>query len=182
MSKSIEKNFTITSCDEYGQQCAIPNEMLRFLLDRSLLYCCTLAANGMPHITPVMFTFEMEKCLLAFLIEKKSVKARNLRSNPIISFTADISHRTDPLKNSGIMVSALGQMIESENEIKTYYERIRKRYTAHFSPELVETYTIISDLLIKAPIFKIVYWKGPFFKRFICKSRRKIVTRALKKF
>ncbi|MHA1946666.1 MAG: pyridoxamine 5'-phosphate oxidase family protein [Candidatus Hodarchaeales archaeon] len=182
MSKSFEKNFTTTSCDEYGQRCAIPNEMLRFLLDRSLLYCCTLTANGMPHITPVMFTFELDRCLLAFLIEKKSVKARNLRSNPFISFTADISHRTDPLQNSGIMVNALGRMIESEDEIKTYFERIKKRYTANFSPELVETHTIISDLLIKAPIFKIVYWKGPFFDRFICQSRNRIIRNATKKF
>jgi hypothetical protein len=136
----------------------------------------------MPHITPVMFTFELNGCLLAFLIEKKSVKAKNLKSNPFISFTADISHRTDPLQNSGIMVSTIGQLIESEDIINIFFERIKKRYTAHFSPELVETHTIISDLLIKAPIFRIVYWKGPFFKRFICPSRNKIAKNATKKY
>jgi nitroimidazol reductase NimA-like FMN-containing flavoprotein (pyridoxamine 5'-phosphate oxidase superfamily) len=167
------QTHTTTNCGEFGSQCRIPNEMLKFLLDRSILYCSTLTLERMPHITPIMYTYEIDRCLLSFLIEKKSVKARNLRKNPFVSFTADISHQTDPLQNTGIMVNAIAELFDSEDEIADSYERIRRRYSSHLVPELVEKYAFNSDLLIRAAIFKIVHWRGPFFTRFVCKSRMK---------
>ncbi len=162
-----------SNCGEFGTQCEIPNEMLKFLLDRRIFYCCTLTTERTPHITPIMYMYEMERCLLTFLIEKSSAKARNLRKNPFVSFTADISHQTDPLQNTGVMVSAFAELSDSKDEIADSYERIRRRYSSHLVPELVEKYAINSDLLIKAAIFKIVHWKGPYFKRFLCEPRMK---------
>lgn len=127
----------------------------------------------MPHITPIMYIYELDRCLLSFLVEKKSVKARNIILNPFISFTTDISHQTDPLQNTGIMASALAEVFDSKEEIANSYERLRRRYSSHLVPELVEKFAINSDLLVRAAIFKIVHWKGPFFKRFVCQPRMK---------
>lgn len=171
MSKKNVTTYTTIDCDDYGNRCAISNDILILLLDRSLLHCCTLDENGIPHITPIMYYFEMNKCIIKFLIEKKSVKARNLRKNPYVSFTADSTHKTNPLMNTGIMINAIARFDDTSNEIETGYERLRRRYSSQMIPELVGTYTLKSDLLVRASIFKIVYWKGPFFQRFICKKR-----------
>lgn len=171
MSKMMVKTSTTIDCDDFGSRCHISNDILRFLLDRILLYCCTLTTIGMPHITPVMYNYEMNRCLISFLIQKNSVKARNLKRNPYVSFTADSTHKTDPLMNSGIMINAVATFSDTTDEIKEVFQRLQKRYSSHMIPELVGTYTLKSDLLVRASIFKIVYWKGPFFQRFICKKR-----------
>jgi nitroimidazol reductase NimA-like FMN-containing flavoprotein (pyridoxamine 5'-phosphate oxidase superfamily) len=129
----------------------------------------------MPHITPVMYYFEMNRCLIFFLTDKNSIKARNLRKNPFVSFTVDITYTTNPLQNTGIMVNAFAELSKSKEDIIECLERLRRRYSSHMIPELVETYASSNDLCVKAAIIKIVYWKGPFFQRFECPTRKALL-------
>ncbi|MHA2365725.1 MAG: hypothetical protein ACXAC7_17335 [Candidatus Hodarchaeales archaeon] len=162
-------------CGESDYTCMIPIEMIKFLLNTNLIYCCTITSKGMPHITPVMFHYEMNHCILTFLIGRKSIKAKNLKLNPFLSFTTDITHLTDPFLNTGIMVNTIAQLSESQRVITECLERLRRKYSSHLVPELVETYSTQFDICVRAKILKIVYWKGPYFKRFVCKGRKNLL-------
>lgn len=171
MKKTNVRAFHTIDCDDSTHQCVISTASLKLLLDRTLLYCCTLT-NGIPHITPVMYYFEMNRCLISFLTDKNSVKARNIRKNPFISFTVDITYSHLPLQNTGIMILAFGELSNSMEDIDECLERLRRRYSSHLMPELVDKYASKDDLCVKAAIIKVVYWKGPFFQRFECPTRR----------
>ncbi|MFX0208216.1 MAG: pyridoxamine 5'-phosphate oxidase family protein [Candidatus Hodarchaeota archaeon] len=91
---------------EEPNNCNIRKVFSEFLLDATFMYCCTLSKKGMPHITPVLFVYDTKWCVLSFLIDKNSVKAKNLHRNPYISLTSDETHPINPFLNTGIMLLA----------------------------------------------------------------------------
>ncbi|MFW9779836.1 MAG: pyridoxamine 5'-phosphate oxidase family protein [Candidatus Heimdallarchaeota archaeon] len=171
MQQNSSKRTITIECSDNKHFCDISRDNLGFLINSRLLYCCTLS-RGMPHITPIMYYYEMNECSLSFLIGKTSVKARNLRKNPFVSLTTDTTHPSNPLENSGIMITAVTELSDSWEDISECLERLRRRYSSHLIPMLVETFASTNDLYVKAEIIRIVHWKGPFFERFECPTRK----------
>ena len=162
----------ILECKEHNYMCTLTTEIAQFLLNTPLLYSCTINEKNIPFIRPIMYNYEMDKCLFSFLCEKTSQEANNLKKNPFISFTTETNHPTDPFENSGIMIQAKTYFSEDEEERKNVNRNLLRKYSSHLIPEIVDYYSTENDLVVKAEIVKISYWKGPQFEQFICKSRK----------
>lgn len=158
-------------CAEHNMSCNLAKEMALFLLNTPIVYSCTVNKLGLPFIRPIMFNYEMENCLFSFLTEKNSQEAKNLRNNNNISFTTESNSPTNPFENSGVMITAYGEISSDEEELKLVRHNLLKKYSSHLAPEIVDYYSTDNDIVVKGFIKKISYWKGPKFKQFECKGR-----------
>ncbi|MFX1285756.1 MAG: pyridoxamine 5'-phosphate oxidase family protein [Promethearchaeota archaeon] len=163
----------ILECQINGHICILPNYIARFLLKASSMYVGTIDLNGKPRIQPVLFVNEFGKCSLAFLINKQSKIAMNLQKNPNITLTTDSTHPTDSLQNKGIMIEAISQQFNSENIVRECFDNLQKKYNSDVITKILGIDIILKYIKITAVPIKIVYWKGPFFKKFTCDQRRK---------
>ena len=162
-------------CDDYGDECFIPKGILEFLLNSKILYCCTLDSKQVPHITPVIYFYEMNRCTIRFIIGKESKKAKNLAKNAFASFTTDVTHQSNPFLNTGITITSFVELSGDPEVLRTYSDRLHRKYSSHFIPELTDSARSNSEICVSARIAKVVYWKGPYFQRFSCKNRMPIV-------
>ncbi|MFW9991803.1 MAG: pyridoxamine 5'-phosphate oxidase family protein [Candidatus Odinarchaeota archaeon] len=153
--------------------CEMSDPYLKFLLNAKYLYCCTLDRYQNPHVVPLIFTFvpEDDGCLIRCLIERNSVKAKNMRQNPYVTFASDENHPTIPLLNSGIMIETLVELDEDLSEIN----RTIKLFQEKYAEEAWVPYAcnLDADILMRAYPQKIIYWKGPYFQRFRCSKHWK---------
>ncbi|MFX1514614.1 MAG: pyridoxamine 5'-phosphate oxidase family protein [Promethearchaeota archaeon] len=160
------------NCSKTKIVCNIRKVFSQFLLEATFMYVCTLTKKNMPHITPVLYFYEKEWCVLNFLVNKHSIKAKNLRMNPYVSLTTDETHPTNPFLNTGIMLEAVAQLSESYTDVQECLVNLRSKYRSQLKTELVETFATENEMCVKAYLLKGVYWKGPFFQNFICVARR----------
>ncbi|MFX1535449.1 MAG: pyridoxamine 5'-phosphate oxidase family protein [Promethearchaeota archaeon] len=156
--------------------CQIPELYLNFLINARYLYCCTLDRHHFPHIVPLAFTFDIDKSLVLCVTDRHSTKVRNMLQIPYVSFTTDKVHPKNPFLNSGIMIETFVELKEDENQIADVMARLQTKYSSLDEPSVHSTYEPSSEILIVAHPLKIVYWKGPFFRRFRCPTWRKRVT------
>ncbi|OLS20610.1 MAG: hypothetical protein HeimC3_39920 [Candidatus Heimdallarchaeota archaeon LC_3] len=164
----------VLECKGHNYMCILQKDVAQFLLNTPLFYSCTVNEDKLPFIRPIMYNYEMDKCIFSFLSEKNSQEAKNLQRNPNISFTTETNHPTNPFINSGIMVQAKTQLSENEEDRKSVKRNLLRKYSSHLIPEIVDYYSTENDLVVTAEILTISYWKGPKFKQFVCKLRKKI--------
>ncbi|UCE12567.1 MAG: pyridoxamine 5'-phosphate oxidase family protein [Candidatus Heimdallarchaeota archaeon] len=158
-------------CQINGHTCVLPSFLTRFLVKPLFLYCSTITPNGKPQIQPIIFVNELGKCNIAFLVKKQSSLTRNLQKNPKLALTTDETHPTDPLKNKGIMIEAVSQLNDSKDEVEECFNYLRKKYNSDIVTKILGIDIILNYVKIQAFPVKIVYWKGPFFKKFKCNQR-----------
>jgi len=97
--------------------------------------------------------------------------ARNLRNNPKLALTIDITHPINPFWNRGISIKSYSQLDESEEVIQACVSHLQKKYGLSTVTKILGIDTIEDFLRVKTTPIKIIYWKGPYFKRFNCKSQ-----------
>jgi hypothetical protein len=103
---------------------------------------------------------------------RDSIKVKNMRLNPYVTFTTDKIHPNNPLLNTGIMVETVIQLNEEPSEIDEVMNRLHKKYADVEDSSLIGRF-YEAETLIEALPLKMVYWKGPHFQRFTCKEHRK---------
>jgi hypothetical protein len=160
-------------CKIDGHVCELPDSMVDFFINTMLIYCSTLSPKLKPHIHPVIFSNETNCCNLTFLINKKSRMAKNLSLNPKISLAIDITHPINPFWNRGIMIKASSQLAESNEAVQTCVSQLQGKYGLSNIAKIIGLDTISQFVRVCVQPFKIVYWKGPYFKQFECTSRHK---------
>ncbi|MFX1255234.1 MAG: pyridoxamine 5'-phosphate oxidase family protein [Promethearchaeota archaeon] len=156
--------------------CQIPEPYLNFLINAQYLYCCTLDRHQYPHIVPITYTFDIDKSQILCVTDCQSIKVRNMRQIPYVSFTTDKVHPKNPLLNTGIMIETFVELKEDGNQIADVLAKLQIKYSSLDESSFLSTYEYGSEILIIAHPMKIVYWKGPFFRRFRCPTWRKRVT------
>ena len=87
-------------CNDYHFTCHISKEITNYLFRSNFLYCATLSKKFLPHITPVIYSYEMNNCSVSFLIAKQSKVIHNLRKNPLLSLTTDVLDKKNPSMNT----------------------------------------------------------------------------------
>ena len=90
-----------------------------------------------------------------------------MKNNPFVTFTTDIIHPNNPLLNSGIMIQTNVEISRENEKITSTMIKLQTKYQSHFDSKLLLLRVYESDVLVIAHPFKVVYWKGPFFQRFI---------------
>ncbi|MFX0061729.1 MAG: pyridoxamine 5'-phosphate oxidase family protein [Candidatus Hermodarchaeota archaeon] len=154
-----------------GNDCQIPEPYLNFLISAQYLYCCTLDQHQYPHIVPLAFTFDIDKSLVLCVTDHRSIKVRNMQRIPYVSFTTDRVHPKNPFLNAGIMLETFVELKEDKNQIADVMAKLQTKYSSLAESNFLPTYS--SEILIVAHPMKVVYWKGPFFRRFRCPTWRK---------
>ncbi len=160
------------TCELNGRTCEIPDFMVHFFTKKSLIYCCTIGANGKPYIQPLVFINEEGKCAFTFLVDKQSKMTKNLLKNPNLSLTIDKTHPINPFWNSGIMIKAVSQLSKAQKEIRECFENLQKKYSSDIITKILGMDSTQKSVRLKAIPLEIVYWKGPFYKQFRCKQRK----------
>ncbi|MHA1968648.1 MAG: pyridoxamine 5'-phosphate oxidase family protein [Candidatus Hodarchaeales archaeon] len=161
-------------CELDGHSCILPEFIAQFILNAKLMYCGSIDAKNNPHIQPIIFTNEFGKCNLVFLVEKQSTLAKNLQMHPRVTLTTDKTHRTDPSWiHPGIMIEAISQPVISQEEIRACFENLQTKYGFDQVTKILGIDIILSYIKFEAFPTKIIFWKGPFFKRFICKQSKR---------
>ena len=114
-------------------------EIDAFLNGVHLARVATVRPDGRPHVVPVWYLWE-DGC---FYIEtsRSAVKADNLRSNPNIAITVDITE--GGLRLRYVILEGQATLIENKATVKKLTERIYSRYVG---VEAVQTPTLIEML------------------------------------
>jgi PPOX class probable F420-dependent enzyme len=60
----------------------LPSEVVAFLEERHLATLTTMRSDGSPHVTPVGFTFDLDRRLVRIITFTASQKVRNVRASP----------------------------------------------------------------------------------------------------
>ncbi|MFX0093863.1 MAG: pyridoxamine 5'-phosphate oxidase family protein [Candidatus Hodarchaeota archaeon] len=153
--------------------CQIPELFTEFLSKSRYLYCCTLDRYQRPHVVPLFFIFDRSRCSILCVTERKSKKVHNMRYNPYVSFTTDEVHAKNPLLNTGLMIETVAEIREAGDQVAEVLTRLQIKYPAFFDTRLFSNYIYDQEVLIVAHFLKLVYWRGPFFRRFNCPVHRK---------
>ena len=160
-------------CELDGHSCILPDFITQFIIHATLMYCGTIDSYNSPVIQPIIFTNEIGKCNLAFLVKKGSSLAKSIQRDPIITLTTDRTHQIDPSMNTGIMIETMSQVVFSQEEVNDCFTNLQKKYGADEVTKIMGIDAPQSYIKIKAFPTKIVYWKGPFFKRFTCNQAKR---------
>lgn len=160
-------------CELNGQTCILPNFIADFIVNARVMYCNTIDSYGNPRVQPIIFVNEPGKCKLSFLVKKKSMLAKSVQRNPNIALSTDKTHPLDPSLNTGIMIEAVTQKIISQEGVKECFDILQKKYSDDVVTKILGIDIIFSYIKVEVLPLKIVFWKGPFFRRFICKQQEK---------
>jgi hypothetical protein len=109
-------------------------------------------------------------------VNKTARVMKNLKNNPIVTFTIDKTHPIDPMQNEGIMVEAKTHPNKAKLEIKQCYNKIQNKYGIDIATKILGMEVLSDYVSIRATPTKIVYWKGPFFRKFECQKRKYKIT------
>jgi hypothetical protein len=160
-------------CKIDGHSCELPDAMVDFFVHTTVIYCSTLTPKNRPHIHPVLFSNEPNSCVITFLLYKQSVIAKNLINNPNISLAIDITHPINPFWNRGISIKGNANLFGKIEELETGFSYLEEKYGLSTVTKILGIDKLQESVRVRVHPLKIVYWKGPYFKRFKCKSRRK---------
>jgi hypothetical protein len=161
-------------CEIDGHICELPDSMGDFFVRTTVIYCSTLSTDKVPHIHPVIFINETNSCIITFVVNKQSTIAINLSHNPKLSLAIDITHPIDPFCNRGISINASSQLDESKEAVKTCVSHLQEKYGYSTVAKICGLDTTQQFVRVRVQPFKIIYWKGPYFKRFRCASQQKM--------
>ena len=114
-------------------------EIDAFLNSVHLARVATVRPDGRPHVVPVWYLWE-DGCFY-FETSRSAVKANNLRSNPNIAITVDITE--GGLRLRYVILEGQATLIENKDTVKKLTERIYSRYVG---VEALQTPTLIEML------------------------------------
>ena len=120
-------------CDLNGHFCVMPDYIARFIINASIMYCNTIDSHGNPRIQPVIFINEPNKCNLAFLVKKGSKLDVDIKKNPKIALTTDDTHPINPSLNTGIMIEAVSERANSQEEIEQCFDNLQNLIQYHIN-------------------------------------------------
>lgn len=137
----------------------------RLLTEEPFAYFCTTDERNNPHVVPVFFLFDQNRCHAHFLFSKDSKKVRNLRSRPKISFAVDVRDHVNPTENKGVMVHGIAKAVQTQDH-STEMERIKQLFDEKYGWSRSGSffrYRLDERILVDVAVRKISCWQGPTF-------------------
>jgi PPOX class probable F420-dependent enzyme len=99
-------------------------EIDNFLQEVHLARVATVRPDGRPHVVPVWYLWEEGH--LFFETARKAVKANNLRTNPHIAITVDVT--AGGLRLKYVILEGQAAFIEERRTVRQIAEKIYNRY------------------------------------------------------
>ncbi|MFX0209850.1 MAG: pyridoxamine 5'-phosphate oxidase family protein [Candidatus Hodarchaeota archaeon] len=162
-------------CEINGRICILPDYISKFFHKMSFMHISTINSSGYPRISPTIFVNEPGKCVLSFLINKKGKILEDLENNPFMALTIDETDPTNPFVGTGIMIEAKSQLSNSRSEINQCLENLQKKYNLDVVTKILGIDVISKYIKFRALPIKLVFWKGPFFRKITCKNKKKLI-------
>jgi nitroimidazol reductase NimA-like FMN-containing flavoprotein (pyridoxamine 5'-phosphate oxidase superfamily) len=107
----------------------------------------------------------MTRCHAYFLFSKDSIKVRNLRLRPKVSFTVDVRDHVNPLGNKGVMIQGRAEVGKS-NDPYAEIERIRQLFEEKYGwsgPGSFFRRAEDEKVVVDVSVSKVSCWQGPAF-------------------
>jgi PPOX class probable F420-dependent enzyme len=123
-------------------------EIDTFLNGVHLARVATVRPNGRPHVAPVWYLWE--DGTFYFETSRSAVKAKNLRSNPNIAITVDVSE--GGLRLRYVILEGPATLIENKETVRKLTKRIYGRYVG---VEALQTPTLIEMLKVDNLIVRV---------------------------
>ncbi len=125
-------------------------EIVEILCQPELARIATVSKDCKPHVTPVWFLYE--NGIVYMTTGKNSVKVRNLRNNPHVAITIDITERG--LNNRGVILTGKAE-IETDDEIA---KKIFLKYLGSLDHPSAKKLLEMTRVVIKLKPEKIISW------------------------
>lgn len=129
-------------------------EIDAFLNGVHLARVATVRPDGRPHVAPIWYLWE-DGCFY-FETSRNAVKAKNLRTNPYIAITVDVTG--GGLRLRYVILEGQAALIEDRVSVKKLTERIYSRYVgveALQTPKLQEMLNV-DNLIVKVKPTKFI--------------------------
>lgn len=129
-------------------------EIDAFLNGVHLARVATVRPDGRPHVAPIWYLWE-DGCFY-FETSRNAVKAKNLRTNPYIAITVDVTG--GGLRLRYVILEGQAALIEDRVTVKKLTERIYGRYVgveALQTPKLQEMLNV-DNLIVKVKPTKFI--------------------------
>lgn len=129
-------------------------EIDAFLNGVHLARVATVRPDGRPHVAPIWYLWE-DGCFY-FEASRNAVKAKNLRTNPYIAITVDVTG--GGLRLRYVILEGQAALIEDRVTVKKLTERIYGRYVgveALQTPKLQEMLNV-DNLIVKVKPTKFI--------------------------
>ena len=122
------------------------SEINTFLDGVHIARVATVRPDGRPHIAPIWYL--MEDGIFYFESESRTVKAKNLRTNPNFAVSVDIS--AGGLRLIYVILEGRAKFIEELEEVKEIANRIYSRYVGQQALETrpIQEMLELADLIV----------------------------------
>ncbi|KXB03220.1 hypothetical protein AKJ48_04095 [candidate division MSBL1 archaeon SCGC-AAA261O19] len=144
----------------------VPSKIKMMLAEGELAYFCTTDESLKPHVTPMLYLYDVEENKVFLMTTKDSKKVKNLRSNNLISLTVDVRNPENPFLNYGTMIQGTAH-VKDLTENMEIVDRFTQKY-----PDFVGGRKLKGklpparpDTLIEVIPKLMVYWRGTRFTR-----------------
>lgn len=127
----------------------------KFIKSQKILRIATIDRMGNPHIVPVWYSYASNKFYIG--TNTRTVKARNVKGNPKISFCIDVGINSP--KIFGIMGIGNARLIMENRLVKSIAKKILRRYFKSLENRSAQQLLNDTDCIIEIIPKKISVWK-----------------------
>ena len=149
----------------------------RVLTEGPFAYFCTTDTQNVPHVVPVFFLFDANRCHAYFLFSADSKKIRNLQMRCNVSFAVDVRDPVNPLANQGVMIrgEAKAEPLDDPLVDKEHIKHLFEEKYGWSSSQSFFRHNHGERVLVDVTVRKVACWQGSTFSscpKFCIASRR----------
>ncbi|VVC05714.1 Pyridoxamine 5'-phosphate oxidase [uncultured archaeon] len=126
-----------------------------FIKSQKILRLSTIDSQGNPHIIPVWFDYINGKFYIG--TNTRTVKARNIKKNPKVSFCIDVGIKSPNI--FGIMGIGRARLILEDKHVQLLAKKILRRYFKSLKNKSARQLLSYTDCIIEIIPKKLTSWK-----------------------
>ena len=127
----------------------------KFIKNQKILRIATVDSRGNPHIVPVWYSYSSNKFYIG--TNTRTVKARNVKCNPKISFCIDVGINSPEI--FGVMGIGNARLIIEKRLVKSIAKKILRRYFKSLKNKSAQQLLNDTDCVIEIIPKKMSVWK-----------------------
>ena len=127
----------------------------KFLKSQKILRLATIDSTGVPHIVPVWYMYWNDKFYVG--TNTRTRKARNIRTNPKVSFCVDVGVRSPDIV--GVMGTGRAKIILKKDLVGSLAKKILLRYFTNMKNKSAQQLFEQTDCIIQITPRKVTEWQ-----------------------
>ena len=103
---------------------------IAYLKSQRLARIATASPDGQPDVAPVGFAFDGERFFIGGIDIKRTLKYKNVKSNPRVALVIDDLQSVDPWTPRGMKIHGKARIVQREGDLGAgeYIEIVPERY------------------------------------------------------